>query len=179
MSGHSKWSTIKHKKSATDQKRGKLFSVISKAITIATKEGQSGDPTQNPALRLAIDKARAANMPSTNIKRSIDKGLGKGDGGALQEVVYEGYGPGGVGVMVIASTDNRKRTGAEVRFIFEKNGGSLGAPGSAAFLFIRQGSEIQIKVPLPVEDKVKNQIKSLIESLTDQGDVTMVKTNAA
>src|SRR3989344_3563462 len=122
MSGHSKWSTIKHKKESTDQKRGKLFSQISRTITIAVRQSGTGDPDLNPSLRLALEKARAANMPGENINRAIRRGLGRGDSGALEEVTYEGYGPGGVGVMVIAHTDNRQRTTAEIRNILERQG---------------------------------------------------------
>lgn len=127
MSGHSKWSTIKHKKAAQDAKRGKAFSQVARLIRVAVKEGGSGDPEMNPGLRVALDKARAVNMPRENIDRAIDKGLGKSRSGAvIEEVVYEGYAAGGVGVMAWAVTDNRNRTGSEVRNAFEKAGGSLG-----------------------------------------------------
>lgn len=181
MSGHSKWSTIKHKKSITDQKRGKLFSSISKAITVATKEGQSGDPNQNPSLRLVIDKARAANMPSDNIKRAIQRGLNPSEGdSSFEEVTYEGYGPGGVGIMAITKTDNRKRTGAEIRFIFEKNSGSLAGPGSTSYLFEKSGNDIKTKVPMPITDQsVKTTIQKLVISLKQHSDVKSVFSNAS
>ena len=178
MSGHSKWSTIKHKKAATDAKKGKVFSEISKMIRIAVKEGGSGDPDQNPALRVAIDKARQANMPKENVQRAIDRGLGKGKGGQISEVLYEGFGPGGVGFMVVAHTDNRQRTGAEVRFLFDKNGGSLGGPGSVSYMFERQGNEITVKVPMPVEEDVKEKCESLKEKLEEHDDVEEVVFNA-
>lgn len=179
MSGHSKWSTIKHKKGAEDAKRGKLFSQLSKNIRIAVKEGKSGDPNANPSLRLAVDKARGANMPGENIKRAIDRALGVGKGGALQEIVYEGYGPGGVGFIVTAVTDNKMRTGSEVRSIFEKNGGSLAGPGAVAFLFeLNSTQDYIVKIPLPVSDEaVKAQIEALEESLQANDDVEEVYHN--
>ena len=180
MSGHSKWSTIKHKKESTDQKRGKLFSQISRTIPIAVRQSGTGDPDLNPSLRLALEKARAANMPGENINRAIRRGLGRGDSGALEEVTYEGYGPGGVGVMVIAHTDNRQRTTAEIRNILERQGGSLGGPGSAAFLFERNGVNFAIKVPLPVSDQpTREQVSKLVDSLTEHDDVETVVTNLA
>lgn len=178
MSGHSKWSTIKHKKAATDAKKGKVFSEIGKLIRVAVKEGGSGDPDQNPSLRSLLDKARQANMPKDNIQRAIDKGMGKGKGGTIDEVVYEGFGPGGVGYMVIAHTDNRQRTGAEVRFTFDKNGGSLGSPGSVGYMFERSGNEIVVKVPMPVEDDVKEKAIKLKEMLEELDDIEEVVINA-
>lgn len=178
MSGHSKWSTIKHKKAATDQKRGKLFSSLSKAIMVAVKDGGGEDPTKNPALKLAIDKARAANMPNQNVKRAIERALGKSGGSGFEEVIYEGYGPEGVGFMVVAKTDNRKRTSAELRYIFSQLGGNLGAPGSAAYLFERSGGEIKVKVLYPVNDqKVRSTIESLTGKLESHDDVEKVITN--
>ncbi len=141
MSGHSKWSTIKHKKGALDAKRGKLFSQLSKNIRIAVKEGKSGEPDKNPTLRLAVDKARGANMPNENIKRAIDRALGVGKGGALEEILYEGYGPGGVGILVVVVTDNKMRTASEIRSLFDKNGGSLGGPGAGSFMVDRVQNE--------------------------------------
>jgi len=180
MSGHSKWSTIKHKKGALDAKRGQLFGQLAKNITAAAREGKSADPNQNPSLRLAIDKARSANMPGENIKRAIDRGMGIGGGGPLAEVTYEGYGPGGVGFMVIVSTNNRNKTGAEIRYIFESNGGSLGGPGSTAYLFNREGNKITTKVPLPVTDpSTTSQIAKLKSTLESHEDVISVHTNQA
>lgn len=182
MSGHSKWSTIKHKKGAADAKRGKLFSQISKNIRIATKTLGSGDPKHNSGLRLAIEKARAANMSKENIQKAIDRGLGKGKSGQIEEVVYEGFGPSGVGVLVIALTDNKQRTSANIKNIFAKNGGSLGSPGSAKYLFQRSddGNEYTVVVPLPVTDEaIKHQIESLLESLLEDEDVEDVYSNLA
>lgn len=139
MSGHSKWSTIKHKKGAADAKRGKLFSKLSRAIMVAAKEG-GADPGSNLALQNAIEKARSYSMPKDNIERAIAKGTGEGaDAEAIESVNYEGYGPGGVALLIEALTDNRNRTGAEVRHILSKHGGSLGEPGSVAYLFEKLG----------------------------------------
>jgi YebC/PmpR family DNA-binding regulatory protein len=139
VSGHSKWSTIKHKKGAADAKRGKLFSKLSRAIMVAAKEG-GADPASNQALQNAIDKARSYSMPKDNIERAIAKGAGEGtDGAAFEIVVYEGYGPEGVAVLVEALTDNRNRTASDVRHLFTKFGGNLGATGAVAWQFERRG----------------------------------------
>src|ERR671939_923362 len=133
MAGHSKWAGIKHKKAIVDARRGKLFTKLARAITVAAKEG-GGDPTGNPSLALAIQRAKDASMPKDNIERAIGKGTGAGaDADAIETVVYEGYGPGGVAIMVEALTDNRNRTSAEVRHVFTKDGGNLGEPGSVAW----------------------------------------------
>jgi len=139
VSGHSKWSSIKHKKGAADIKRGKLFSKLSRAIIVAAKEG-GGDPDGNLALQNAIEKARSYSMPKDNIERAIAKGVGEGAGGqAFETVVYEGYGPGGVAIIAEALTENRNRTAAEVRHTFSKHGGNLGTDGSVAWMFERRG----------------------------------------
>jgi YebC/PmpR family DNA-binding regulatory protein len=139
VSGHSKWSTIKHKKGAADAKRGKLFSKLSRAIMVAAKEG-GADPESNLALQNAVEKARSYSMPKDNIERAIAKGAGEGtDGSSFETVVYEGYGPEGVAVIVEALTDNRNRTAAEVRHLFSKHGGNLGATGAVAWQFERRG----------------------------------------
>ena len=139
MSGHSKWSSIKHKKAIVDSRRGAAFSKLTRAITVAAREG-GGDPDGNPALDLAIRKAREASMPKDNIERAIAKGTGEGgEAEAIEAVTYEGYGPGGVAILVEALTDNRNRTSAEVRHAFSKNNGSLGEPGSVAYLFEKKG----------------------------------------
>ncbi len=139
MSGHSKWSTIKRKKGAQDAKRGALFGKLSKAITVAAREG-GGDPEMNPALGLAVSKAKDANMPHDNIQRAIDKGTGAGaEAETFERITYEGYAPGGVAVMVEVLTDNRNRAASDVRYIFSKNGGKLGTSGSVAYLFERKG----------------------------------------
>jgi len=138
MAGHSHWANIQHKKGAADAKRGKLFSKLSRAIIVAARNG-GGDPDMNLKLRYAIDKARQASMPKDNIERAINKGTGELDGTNYEEVVYEGYGPGGVAVMVEIFTDNRNRTSGEVRKIFDKSNGNLGTSGCVAYLFERKG----------------------------------------
>ena len=138
MAGHSKWANIKHKKAKQDQARGKLFTRLSKDITLAAKQG-GGDPDTNFRLRLAVNAAKAANMPNDTIDKAIKRGTGALGGQNLEEVVYEGYGPGGVAILVNALTDNRNRTAGEVRFIFSKNGGNLGTDGCVAWMFDRQG----------------------------------------
>jgi YebC/PmpR family DNA-binding regulatory protein len=139
MSGHSKWASIKHKKAIVDSRRGKMFTKLSRHITIAAKDG-GGDIAGNPSLALAVQKAKDASMPKDNIQRAIDKGTGAGaDAASYENVMYEGYGPGGVAVLVEALTDNRNRTGADIRHLFTKAGGNLGEPGSVAYLFDRKG----------------------------------------
>jgi YebC/PmpR family DNA-binding regulatory protein len=139
MSGHSKWSTIKRKKGAADAKRGALFGKLSRAIAVAAREG-GGDPDMNPALHLAVQKAKEANMPNDNIQRAIDKGTGTGaDAEQFERITYEGYAPGGVAVMVEVLTDNRNRAASDVRYVFSKNGGKLGTNGSVSYLFERKG----------------------------------------
>jgi YebC/PmpR family DNA-binding regulatory protein len=139
MSGHSKWHSIKHKKAVVDARRGQHFTKLARAITVAAREG-GGDPDGNPALALAIQKARDASMPKDNIERAIAKGTGEGvDADSIETVMYEGYGPGGVALLIEALTDNRNRTGAEVRHVLSKHGGNLGEPGSVSYLFDKQG----------------------------------------
>jgi YebC/PmpR family DNA-binding regulatory protein len=149
MSGHSKWASIKHKKAATDAKRGKVFTRYIKEITIAAKLG-GGDPEANPALRHAIDGAKSVNMPADNIKRAIQRGTGELEGVNYEAMTYEGYGPGGVAVLVETLTDNKNRTVAEVRSMFTKYNGNLGEQGCVSYLFTRQGL---IVIPLDVIDE--------------------------
>src|SRR5438045_6129363 len=136
MSGHSKWATIKHKKAATDAKRGKAFTRLIKEITIAARNG--GDPDGNPRLRTAILAAKNVSIPSDNIKKAIMRGTGELEGGQIEEVMFEGYGPGGAAVQVNVATDNRNRTVAELRHAFSKNGGNMGEQGSVAWMFERK-----------------------------------------
>jgi len=139
MSGHSKWSSIKHRKAAADAKRGKMFTKLARAITVAAREG-GGDPDANPTLATAVQKARDFSMPKDNIQRAIDRGTGEGSAAdAIERVVYEGYGPGGAAILVETLTDNRNRTGSDVRHAFETHGGSLGEPGSVAWQFEQRG----------------------------------------
>ena len=153
MSGHSKWATTKRKKGAIDAKRSKVFTKVAKVITVAARDGKSGDPVMNPSLRLAIDNAKAVSMPKDNIDRAIKRGLGGLDGGAmLEEVTYEVYGPAGVALLVECLTDNRNRALGEIRAILNKNGGSLASAGSVSYLFKKTG---QIII-----DETKNSQKS-------------------
>jgi YebC/PmpR family DNA-binding regulatory protein len=152
MSGHSKWASIKHKKAATDAKRGKLFTKLARAITVAAGEG-GGDPDSNYTLGAAVEKAKSYSMPKDNIQRAIDRGTGEGDDDAsIERVVYEGYGPGGAAVIVEALTDNRNRTSAEVRHAFDKNGGSIGEPGSVAWQFEKRGIVLVDATEHPEDD---------------------------
>ncbi|MFC1727247.1 YebC/PmpR family DNA-binding transcriptional regulator [Patescibacteria group bacterium] len=174
MSGHSKWATIKHQKSVTDKKRGQTFSKLTKAISIAAREGT--DPEKNFKLRLSIEKARAANMPKANIERALSSAEGKLSNKSLEEVLYEGYGPSQAAVLVEAVTDNRNRTTSEVKFLFEKSGGSLGGPGSVVFLFLRLGLII-LKKPENVEEAILSIIDLEIENVeeTERGVEVLVK----
>ncbi len=151
MSGHSKWSTIKHKKAALDKKRGKAWSKLSRAIMMCARNGSN--PDDNPSLRLAVDKAKADNMPKDTIEKAIKKGAGELDGGSYEEVLYEGYGAGGVAVMVRVMTDNRNRTSPEIKKLFERCGGNLGSPNCVAFMFSQKGV-ILIDPENATEDKV-------------------------
>ncbi|UCG81492.1 MAG: YebC/PmpR family DNA-binding transcriptional regulator [Desulfobacterales bacterium] len=160
MSGHSKWSTIKRKKGATDAKRGKIFSKLIKEITVAARMG-GGDPDTNPRLRTAIAGAKAENMPKDNIERAIRKGTGALEGAAYEEVYYEGYGPGGAAVYVESLTDNKKRTVADIRHIFSKSGGSLGEAGCVAWMFETRG--------LFVFEKGDIDEETLMEAVLDVG----------
>jgi YebC/PmpR family DNA-binding regulatory protein len=152
MSGHSKWHSIKHKKGALDAKRGKLFTKVIREMTIAARIG-GGDPDSNPRLRTAVDKAKASNMPADNIKRAIQKGTGELEGSTYEEMVLEGFGPGGVAVLVEGSTDNRNRTVSEIRHIFTKHGGNLGGAGTVSYLFKPKGY-IAVAAAKTTEDKL-------------------------
>ncbi len=152
MSGHSKWATIKRKKAALDAKRGKIFTRLIKEITIAARHG-GGDPDGNPRLRLAIDNAKAANMPADNIERAIKKATGELEGATYHEVLYEGYGPGGIAILIEAATDNKNRTFSEVRHIFTKNSCALGESNSVAWMFERKGI-ITVKRNAKSEDEM-------------------------
>ena len=138
MSGHSKWSTIKRKKGAADAKRGKIFTKLIRELATAARMG-GGEPDSNPRLRLVVDKAKSANMPKDNIQRAIQKGIGGGEDASYEEMVYEGYGPGGAAILIEALTDNKNRTVSDVRHVLTKNGGNLGASGCVAYLFQKRG----------------------------------------
>ena len=152
MSGHSKWATIRRKKGALDKKRGKLFTKLIKELTIAAREG-GGDPGGNPRLRLAIDNAKAANMPADNIERAIKKATGELEGTTISELTYEGYGPGGIALLVEVATDNKNRAVAEVRHIFSRHGGNLSESGSVAWMFEKKGV-----ITLPKQGKSEDEI---------------------
>jgi len=175
MSGHSKWSTIKHKKAAKDAKRGKIFTKLIKEITVAARLG-GGDIKANPRLRTAVLAARAQSMPADTIDRATKKGTGELEGVNYEEVVYEGYGPGGVAVMIEALTDNRNRTVAELRNVFDKCGGNLGTAGSVAWMFAKRGL-ITIERAQADEDKVMEvALEAGADDVTDSGDILEVLT---
>jgi YebC/PmpR family DNA-binding regulatory protein len=178
MSGHSKWSSIKHKKGAADAKRGKLFSKLARAIIVAARDG-GGDPDNNPTLATAIQKARDASMPKDNIQRAIDRGTGAGaDGAAIERILYEGYGPGGVAILVEALTDNRNRASAEIRFAFSSHGGSLGEPGSVAWIFEKKGA-IVVDGGRYGEDDVIGAIDAGAEDVREDGDQLRILSEPA
>lgn len=181
MAGHSKWANIKHKKSAEDKKRAKAFSKISRKIRSAVKESGSGDPEVNVALRTLLDKAKAVNMPKDNIQKAIDAGLGKGANGPMEEILYEGFGPDGIGLMIVCLTDNRNRTASEIRNILSQAGGSLGAPGSVKYMFERdQEGGYRCTIPLqPQSDQQAQKLEKLIEEVEEQEDVEAVYCVAA
>ncbi len=177
MSGHSKWSSIKHKKAAADARRGQLFTKLARAITVAAREG-GGGPDANFTLAAAIQKARDFSMPKDAIQRAIDRGTGVGgDAEAIQRVVYEGYGPAGVAILVEVLTDNRNRTSGELRHTFDKNGGSLGEPGSVAWVFEKRGV-VMVDADRYSEDDLIPAIDAGAEDVTMEGDSLKVVTAA-
>ncbi|HZE06426.1 MAG TPA: YebC/PmpR family DNA-binding transcriptional regulator [Solirubrobacteraceae bacterium] len=178
MSGHSKWASIKHKKAVVDARRGQHFTKLARAISVAAREG-GGDPTGNSALALAIQKARDASMPKDNIERAIAKGTGEGaDADQIETVLYEGYGPGGVALLIEALTDNRNRTGAEMRHLLGKNGGNLGEPGSVSYLFDKRGV-IVVDANRYSEDDLMPAIDAGAEDISLDEDVFEVITEPA
>ena len=175
MAGHSKWANIKHRKARQDASRGKIWTKVIREITVAAKGGP--DPDDNPRLRLALDKANAANMPKDNIKRAIEKGSGTGEAGALEEIVLEGYGPGGVAILVEAMSDNRNRTVSDVRHAFSKFGGNLGTDGSVSYLFNKLGI-IHISKDFSEEGLLEVVLDAGAEDLVDEGDYFEVITSS-
>lgn len=175
MSGHNKWSTIKHKKGAADAKRGKLFTKLIKEITVAAREG-GGDENANPRLRTAILKAKDANMPKDNIERAIKKGTGELGGEDYMDLVYEGYGPSGVAIMVECLTDNKNRTAADVRSIFSKNGGNLGENGCVSYLFSRKGVLMYDSEQYSEDDILEVALEAGAEDVSTQGGAIEVDT---
>ena len=168
MSGHSKWATIKHKKGALDAKRGKIFTRLIKEITIAAKSG--GDPEKNPRLRGAVAAAKAENMPADNIKRAIQRGTGELPGVTYEEVTFEGYGPGGVAILVQVSTDNRNRIVSELRHTFSKNGGNMGEAGSVGWMFHKKGDIIIAKASAKEDELMNLVLEAGAEDLKDDGE---------
>ena len=175
MSGHSKWATIKHKKGALDAKRGKIFTRLIKEITMAAKTG--GDPDKNPRLRTDIAAAKAENMPADNIKRAIQRGTGELPGVNYEEFTLEGYGPGGVAIMVEISSDNRNRTVSEIRHCFGKNGGNMGEAGSVAYMFHKKGSVVVPKAAVKEDDLMGIVLDAGAEDIRDDGENWEVVTD--
>ena len=175
MSGHSKWSTIKHQKAIEDNKRSSVFTKIAKKIHIAVKKGGSGDIETNPYLRASVEEARSINMPMENIKRATDKALGLGGGAMAEEVVYEAYGPLGVGILITVVTDNRNRTSGEIKNVLDKHGAKLGGPGSVSYM--KSISPIPTVTVLSGEEKTK--VLELLDLLTELDDVVEIWSNLA
>ena len=176
MAGHSKWANIKHRKARQDASRGKIWTKVIREITVAAKGGP--DPDDNPRLRLALDKANAANMPKDNIKRAIEKGSGTGETGALEEIIFEGYGPGGVAILVETMSDNRNRTVSDVRHAFSKFGGNLGTDGSVSYLFNKIGI-IHVLKNYPEDSLMEIALDSGAEDLTDEGEYFEIVTSSS
>ena len=176
MSGHSKWHTIKHKKGATDAKRGKIFTKMIKEITVAARTGGSGDVDSNARLRKVVNDAKAVNMPNDTIDRAVKRGTGQLDGVAYDEITYEGYGVGGVAVLVETMTDNRNRTVAELRHIFSKNGGNLGEAGSVAWMFDKKGYIVVDKAAKSEDELFEIAIEAGADDMQDEGDIYEIFT---
>lgn len=176
MSGHSKWHTIKHKKGALDAKRGKIFTKMIKEITVAARTGGSGDVDSNARLRKAVNDAKAVNMPNDTIDRAIKRGMGELEGVNYDEITYEGYGVGGVAVLVETMTDNRNRTVAELRHIFSKNGGNLGEAGSVAWMFDKKGYIVVDKAAKSEDELFEIAIEAGADDMHDEGDVFEIFT---
>ncbi|MCU0587634.1 MAG: YebC/PmpR family DNA-binding transcriptional regulator [Syntrophobacteraceae bacterium] len=176
MSGHSKWSTIRHKKGAADARRGKVFTKLIKEVMVAARMG-GGDITANPRLRAAVAAAKSENMPKDNIDRAIKKGAGELDGVAYEEINYEGYAPGGVAVLVEVMTDNRNRAASEIRHIFSRNGGSLGEAGCVAWMFNKKGSIVFSKNAVSEDSLMELALEAGAEDVQDQGEQFEVTTS--
>ena len=175
MAGHSKWANIKHRKARQDASRGKVWTKVIREITVAAKGGP--DPNDNPRLRLALEKANSANMPKDTIKRAIEKGSGTGETGALEEIIFEGYGPGGVAILVETMTDNRNRTVSDVRHAFSKFGGNLGTDGSVSYLFKKLGV-IHLSKDFAEDELVELVIEIGAEDFTEEDDFFEITTGA-
>ncbi len=178
MAGHSKWANIKHRKEAEDNKKGKIFTKIARELTVAAKIG-GGDPASNSRLRLALDKARASNMPKDNVERAVKKGTGEGNDQIFEDITYEGYAPGGVGILVKTLTDNRNRTIMEVRTVITKRGGSMAEAGSVAWQFENKGI-IEVPVTACSEDDIMNYVlEAGAEDVVTDGDIYSITTEPA
>ena len=177
MSGHSKWAQIKHKKAATDAKRGNLFSKLARAVSVAAKEG-GGDPATNPKLRLAVERARNFNMPTDNIERALAKA--SGEGAQVEQVVYGAYGPGGCALVIEAYTDNRNRTVQELKHLLALHGGTLANPGAAAWAFQKNAEgKLEAMMPIELSDEDAQKMAELSDALEDHDDINEVYTSAA
>jgi len=175
MSGHSKWSTIRHKKALEDAKKGSVFAKVARKIYLAVKQGGGGDPEKNPSFRMALEEARSVNMPGDNVRRAINRGLGvrgEGDKDKVEEVTYEGYIKGGIGIMVTVLTDNKKRTGGEIKMIFERAGGSLAGPGSVSYL-----RQIESAAKIKLEKEIENEVKMILEKIKNMDETVGLWTN--
>ena len=170
MSGHSKWSTIKHKKGAADAKRGKIFTKLIKEITVAARTGGSGDPETNPRLRTAIQAAKSVNMPKDNIQRAIKKGTGELEGVNYEESIYEGYGPGGAAILIESLTDNKNRAVADIRSILGKNGGNLGENGCVSWMFDKKGYIVVASNEIDEETLIEKALDAGAEDVRQDGD---------
>ena len=179
MSGHSKWATTKRKKATIDAKRGKVFTKLAKLITIAARDGKSGDPTSNPSLRMAIDNAKASSMPKENIDRAITRGLGGGNGAAIEEIIYEAYGPAGMALIIECLTDNKNRTISDVKTALSKHGGSFASAGSVAYQFKKVGEIVidKSKNTLSDEEIELAVIDSGAEDFEKDGEIYLIYTN--
>ena len=175
MAGHSKWANIKHRKARQDASRGKIWTKVIREITVAAKDGP--DPADNPRLRLALEKANSANMPKDTIKRAIEKGSGTGETGVLEEITFEGYGPGGVAILVETMTDNRNRTVSDVRHAFSKYGGNLGTDGSVSYLFKKLGI-VQVDKNFTEEELMEIVIDIGADDLSEEGDFFEIITDS-
>jgi len=176
VSGHSKWSTIKRKKGAVDAKRGRIFTRLIKEITVAARMG-GGDPDGNPRLRAAIASAKTENMPKDNIERAIKKGTGELEGAVYEEITYEGYGPGGVAILVDCMTDNKNRTVADIRHFFSKNGGNLGESGCVSWMFDKKGTIVIDKEAIDEEELMDKALEAGAEDVVEEDNVFQVETS--
>ena len=176
MSGHSKWSQIKHKKAASDAKKGQVYGKLARMITVAARE-KGPDPNINPSLRVVIEKARTENMPSDNIERAIKRAAG-GEKDSLTEAMFEAYGPGGIAILINGITDNANRTSQEIKHILSDHGAKLAGPGSAKFLFAKTADGWQARSLMPVDESTKEQLTKLFEALDDHDDVQDIYSNA-